>query len=132
MFVQGIGTATPPHRYRQREGWEAVQRSPFISKLSSRSLAILRKVLTGDSGIETRHFAMKSLDEAFALDPNTLHRRFAENAPVISEAAARRAAEQAGLNLDQIDALIVSTCTGYICPGLTSYISERLGLRPNA
>jgi predicted naringenin-chalcone synthase len=132
MFIQGIGTATPAHRYKQREGWEAVQRSPFASKLSSRSLAILRKVLTGDSGIETRHFAMQSLDEAFALDPNTLHRRFAENAPLIGEAAARRAVEQANSNLEQIDALIVSTCTGYVCPGLTSYISERLGLRPNA
>ena len=28
-----------------------------------------------------------------------------------------------------IDAVIISTCTGYLCPGLTSYVSERLGLR---
>jgi predicted naringenin-chalcone synthase len=27
--------------------------------------------------------------------------------------------------------VIVSTCTGYLCPGLTSYTGERLGLRPN-
>src|SRR5262245_9731416 len=120
MFIQGVGTATPPYRYPQREGWEAVGRSPFVSRLSSRSLAILRKVLTGDSGIQTRHFAMKSLDEAFVLDPNSLHRRFAENAPIVGEAAARRAAAQAGVSLDRIDALLVSTCTGYVCPGLTS------------
>ncbi|HEY5079068.1 MAG TPA: 3-oxoacyl-[acyl-carrier-protein] synthase III C-terminal domain-containing protein, partial [Opitutaceae bacterium] len=24
------------------------------------------------------------------------------------------------------------TCTGYLCPGLTSYVAEQLGLRPNA
>ncbi len=131
MFIQGVGTATPPYRFAQREGWEAVQRSPFVSKLSSRSLALLRKVLTGDSGIENRHFAMKSLDEAFTLDPNTLHRRFAENAPPVAEAASRRASEQAGAKLEEMDALIVSTCTGYVCPGLTSYVSERLGLRSN-
>ena len=28
-----------------------------------------------------------------------------------------------------IDAVIISTCTGYLCPGLTSYVTERLGLR---
>ena len=132
MFIQGLGTAVPPHRYPQRKGWEVVQRSPFASKLSSRSLAILRKVLTGDTGIDTRHFVLSSLDEAFALDPNTLHRRFAENAPVLGEAAARKAVAQAGVKFEEIDALIVSTCTGYLCPGLTSYISERLGLRANA
>jgi predicted naringenin-chalcone synthase len=132
MFIQGVGTAVPPHRYPQRDGWAAVQRSPYASKLSSRSLAILRKVLTGDTGIHTRHFVLSSLDEAFALDPNTLHRRFAQNAPILGEAAARKALQQADLNIAEIDALIVSTCTGYVCPGLTSYISERLDLKANA
>jgi alkylresorcinol/alkylpyrone synthase len=27
--------------------------------------------------------------------------------------------------------VIISTCTGYLCPGLTSYVSEQLGLRPD-
>jgi predicted naringenin-chalcone synthase len=27
--------------------------------------------------------------------------------------------------------VLISTCTGYLCPGLTSYVSERLGLRPD-
>jgi alkylresorcinol/alkylpyrone synthase len=31
--------------------------------------------------------------------------------------------------VSEIDALIISTCTGYLCPGLTSYVTERLGLR---
>jgi predicted naringenin-chalcone synthase len=131
MFIQGVGTATPPYRYAQREGWDALQRSAYVSKLSSRSVAILRKVLTGDSGIQTRNFVLKNLDEAFVIDPNTLHRRFAENAPELGETAARRAAQQADVKMEEVDALIVSTCTGYTCPGLTSYISERLGLRPN-
>src|SRR5207244_10626509 len=32
----------------------------------------------------------------------------------------------------QIDALIISTCTGYLCPGLSSYVAERLGLRADS
>lgn len=130
MFVHGIGTATPPHRYSQRECWDALTRSPYLEKLSSRSQAILRKVLTSESGIETRSFAMAKLEEAFSLDPNILHARFADHAPALAANAARRALDQAACTAQQIDALIISTCTGYLCPGLTSYVSELLGLRP--
>lgn len=129
MFIHGVGTATPPHRYTQRECWDALCRSPFLIKLSSRSQAILRKVLTGDCGIEHRHFAMAQLDEAFSVDPNTLHQRFAQNAPVVASDAARNALEEAETSAAEIDAVIISTCTGYLCPGLTSYVSEQLGLR---
>ena len=129
MFIQGVGTATPAYKYTQRECWDALCGSSHLEKLSGRSQAILRKVLTGDSGIATRYFAMSQLDEAFSIDPNTLQRRFAENAPRVAAAAARKALEQAGASVGEMDALIVSTCTGYLCPGLTSYVSEQLGLR---
>jgi predicted naringenin-chalcone synthase len=132
MFIQGIGTATPPYRYTQRECWEAYCVSPYLQRLSSRSHAILRKVLGSDNGIEARHFVLGDLREAFAYDPNLLHRRFAENAPVLAAEAARKACERAGAGLSEIDALIISTCTGYLCPGLTSYVSELLGLKANA
>jgi alkylresorcinol/alkylpyrone synthase len=30
-----------------------------------------------------------------------------------------------------VDALLICTCTGYLCPGVTSYVAEQLGLRSN-
>ncbi len=45
--------------------------------------------------------------------------------------AARRALANASLDAGEIDAVLISTCTGYLCPGLTSYVSEQLGLRPD-
>jgi alkylresorcinol/alkylpyrone synthase len=36
--------------------------------------------------------------------------------------------DQAGLAADQIEGLIVNTCTGYLCPGLSSYLIEDLAL----
>ena len=36
----------------------------------------------------------------------------------------------AGLAPRDIDAVVVSTCTGYLCPGLSGHVVERLGLRP--
>jgi alkylresorcinol/alkylpyrone synthase len=37
----------------------------------------------------------------------------------------------AHVNSCDIDAVVVSTCTGYLCPGLSGYVIEILGLNPN-
>lgn len=131
MYVVGLGTAVPPSRYAQHECWEALQASPVFAALASRSRVILRKVLCGDNGIATRHLALNPLTEAFNLTPDVLHERFARHAPVLATQAAERALANAEIKPGHIDAVLISTCTGYLCPGLTSYVSERLGLRPN-
>jgi predicted naringenin-chalcone synthase len=131
MFITGLGTATPSERYKQSEGWEAVQVAPQFSRLAPRSRAILRKVLNGDNGIETRCLALDSLHEVFDLDPDILHARFARHAPLLASQAGERALRDARTAVGEIDAVLISTCTGYLCPGLTSYVSERLGLRPD-
>jgi len=132
MFFIGLGTAAPTNRYSQREGWEALVASPKLSQLTARSQAIVKKVLCGDNGIEARHLALESLNEAFQLDPDVLHQRFIKHAPALASLAAQRALRDANQRAAAIDAVLVSTCTGYLCPGLTSYVSERLGLRPDA
>lgn len=129
MFISGLGTATPPWRYTQQECWDAVQLTPQFADLQPRSRAILRKVLTGPSGVEARHLALSSLSEVFEISPDILQARFAHHAPVLATEAAQRALAEAQIPTDQVDALIVSTCTGYLCPGLSSYVNERLGLR---
>jgi len=131
MFLTGIGTALPAHRYTQTECWEALRASPLFDTLPSRARAILRKVLTGSNGIATRHLALDPLHEAFHLTPDNAQRRFTLHAPDLAARAGASALAHAGLRPDQIDAVLVSTCTGYLCPGLTSYVSERLGLRPD-
>jgi alkylresorcinol/alkylpyrone synthase len=131
MFIIGIGTATPPQRYSQVDCWETVQRCPKFQELNLRSKAILKKVLTGENGIDTRHFALDNLEEAFALDPDVLHHRFIKNAPALAAVAGERALAQSKTSAREIDAVLISTCTGYLCPGLTSYVIERLGLRPD-
>ncbi len=106
--------------------------APQFSQLNPRSRAILRKVLKGSNGIETRHLAMDSLHEVFGAHPDILQARFAKHAPLLAAQAAERALQDAHIAPKDIDALVISTCTGYMCPGLTSYVSERLGLRTDA
>jgi alkylresorcinol/alkylpyrone synthase len=131
MFITGLGTAVPPHRHVQREGWDVVQRWPQFPRLKPRSRAILKKVLCGDNGIDSRHLALDAPDQIFDQTPDDLQARFATHAPALATEAARRALKNAGCPTPDIDAVIISTCTGYLCPGLTSYVSEQLGLREN-
>ena len=129
MFIIGLGTAAPAHRYAQRDCWEALQSSAQFAALAPRSRAILKKVFCGNNGIATRHLALEPLSDAFNLTPDALHARFVKHAPALAAEAARRALAGADCAPAEIDAVLVSTCTGYLCPGLTSYVSERLGLR---
>src|SRR4051794_36879172 len=129
MFIIGLGTAAPEQRYTQAQCWDALQNSNRFQELTPRSRAILRKVLTGSNGIATRHLSLDSLADAFDLTPDALHARFTRHAPMLAAQAAERAFADAKIQPSDIDAIVASTCTGYLCPGLTSYVGERLGLR---
>lgn len=131
MFLNGIGTATPPARYTKLDCWEAFRRSDWFERLSPRTLALARAVLLTENGMEARRLAVDSLAEVWRIDPDTLHRRFLDTAPALATRAGAAALDNAGLDAREIDAVVVSTCTGYLCPGLTGYVIERLGLRPN-
>jgi alkylresorcinol/alkylpyrone synthase len=131
MFIIGLGTAAPSQRHTQREVWEAIQQWAKYQQFKPRSKAILKKVLCGDNGIETRHLALATLADIFDSTPDELQARFTAHAPALAVEAARSALKNAGCAPEEIDAVLISTCTGYLCPGLTSYVSEQLGLRPN-
>ena len=88
-------------------------------------------MLLAENGMEARRLAVASLAEVFRIEPDTLHRRFLETAPELAARAGAAALDNAEVAAGEIDAVIVSTCTGYLCPGLTGYVIERLGLRPN-
>jgi alkylresorcinol/alkylpyrone synthase len=70
-----------------------------------------------------------NLAEVVAIDPNTLAQRFLKHAPVLAAEAGKRALAASGLEPGDIGAVIVSTCTGYLCPGLSGYVIDGLGLR---
>jgi predicted naringenin-chalcone synthase len=131
MFLHALATATPPAAYTQMECWDIVQRSVVRSRLHRRSALILHSILKGDHGITTRHFAVPEITRVFDLTPDELNAAFRSEAPKLAGRALTAALAQAGVRADELDALLICTCTGYLCPGLTSYVAEQLGLRPN-
>lgn len=129
MYFRGIGTATPDARFTKAECLDAFQKSDWFARLDARSHLIARTVLQRDNGIEARRLALDSLADVFTIDPNTLGRRFLAHAPALAAKAAQRALASATLGPGDVDAVVVSTCTGYLCPGLSGHVVERLGLR---
>ena len=132
MYLLSASHSVPERSYTQEDCLKAFQASTYYEQLSRSSQALLKKVLAADNGIRTRRLALSSIEDAFVLNPDVLHQRFVQYAPRLASDSILKAIGQAGLHPGDIDGLIVSTCTGYLCPGLTSYISERTGIRRNA
>ncbi len=78
--------------------------------------------------IRGRYIAVDEDEEICSQDPDSLIGRFEKHGRQIAAEAARKALDQAGLAPAQIEGLVVNTCTGYLCPGLSSYLMEDLGL----
>ena len=132
MYLHAISTALPPGVFTQASCWDILQNSDLRHRLSRRSLLTLRAILQGGSGIETRHFALSDIERTFSLTADQLNEAFRREAPILAGRALRQALERSGVRVEELDALIICTCTGYLCPGVTSYVAEQLGMRANA
>src|SRR3954468_62405 len=131
MYLHALATAVPDATYTQAECLDLAQRSKLRERLKKRSMLILQTILRGEHGIAQRHFALPDIENVFDLTPDQLNAAFRIEAPRLAGRALTAALQKAGLRADQLDALLICTCTGYLCPGVTSYVAEQLGLRPN-
>ncbi len=132
MYLHALATAVPDASYTQAECWDIARQSGVRDRLKKRSMLILQSILRGEHGIERRHFALPNIAGVFDLTSDELNAAFRQAAPRLAGRALTRALEQAGLRASELDALLVCTCTGYLCPGVSSYVAESLGLRANA
>lgn len=132
MYLHALANTVPKHAYTQSECWQLFQNSWASGTVKERSVHILEKVLTGDSGIGKRHFATENVAGLFERDAEVLNHDYEQQAPKLAGRALAQALADAGLKASELDALIICTCTGYLCPGLSSYVAEQLGLRADA
>jgi predicted naringenin-chalcone synthase len=132
MFLHALATEVPPATFTQQDCWNIVERSGMRARLKRRSILIMQTILKGDHGISTRHFAMPEIERVFDKNSDELNSAFRAEAPLLAGRALTAALAKAGLTADKVDALLICTCTGYLCPGLTSYVAENLGIRQDA
>jgi alkylresorcinol/alkylpyrone synthase len=130
MFLHALATANPDNSFTQRECLELALASPAITgRLDRRARLMFGAILRGDSGVDTRQFATNELDKLFTHGPDELNAIFRQAAPDIAVRALTKALHSAGVAPTELDALVVCTCTGYLCPGVSSYMAEIIGLR---
>ncbi len=132
MLLQSIAHALPQASLTQEDTLRVFRGSRPWGSLRQRSRDIVERVLGGESGIEKRHFCFSDPDRLFASDPGELNRNYEAAAPALAAAALANAMARAGVKPAEIDALFLCSCTGYLCPGPSSYVAEIAGLRTDA
>ena len=106
---------------------EEFMRKTYSNRLTSRSLSLIHTVFSHPS-IKKRHFAIDSTDTLVNEEPDARMARFTHWSIELSARAIQKALAQAGLSVGDVTGLVVNTCTGYICPGISTYLIEKLGL----
>ncbi len=129
MNLLSVASAFPEMSFTQNQCLEAMQAADFWDDLNARSRLLLGKVLSGDSGIDKRHFALNKLEEAWRRDAQELNNAYEKAAPLLAAEAVKKAITKSGHKTEEVDALFVCSCTGYLCPGVSGYTAEQLGLR---
>ncbi len=124
--IATVAVATPPYIISQAQA-ETFLTKHYSDKLSSRSLGILHKIFAHPS-ILRRHIAVEDLESLVNEHPDSRIARFTHWAVELSSQAIIKALTQVGLSVDAVSGLVVNTCTGYICPGISTYLIEKLGL----
>ncbi len=131
MFLESIASAFPPHVFTQKDCLEIIKSSRRVAELKPRSQVLLSRILEGDSGIEKRRFAAPDPDRLFDTSAQDLNQGFEVEAPRLAARALATALKNADVKPGEVDALFVCTCTGYLCPGVSSHVAEIMELRSN-
>ena len=124
--IASVAVATPPFAIDQRD-LERLAQKHYKGRLSSRSLSLIRSLFLHPS-IKRRNFAVDNVENLVDEDLDARVARFTHWSLELSAQAVREALVQAGLGASDVDGLVVNTCTGYICPGISTYLIEKLGL----
>jgi alkylresorcinol/alkylpyrone synthase len=122
VTIAGLATAVPTHRV----GGDEVLR--MIAGLWPR---LERRVsLFTDELSETHRFLVRPIEEALIpLSPGEQAVRYAAEATPLAIAAAERAILDARVPIADIGLVVVSSCTGFVLPGVDVQLINHLGLR---
>lgn len=123
--ILSIATANPQFRYSQEEiyalacKYSGFYRSPRVEQIFM------------NSDIEYRHlyFDIDSFSGIESTDQ--LHERYRKGAVEIGLQAVERCLLNGNLSAQDIDYIVAVSCTGYLCPGLSSIYIKELGMRNN-
>jgi polyketide synthase Type III len=121
--ILSIGTANPERRYSQEEIYSVaaqhyeMYRNPRIHEIFM------------NSDIAYRHLYFDKETFVPFETADDLHTRFRRGAVEIGVQAISRCLDHRGIAVSEIDFIVAVSCTGYLCPGLSSIFIKVLGMR---
>ena len=127
--IKSVATSNPPLRISQEDA-AAFFLTHYAERLTPRSMNILQRILR-HPGVKYRHFAFDDPGILIDENPDARADRFTQWSIRLATEAGRKAMERAAAGPDDIGALVVNTCTGFLCPGIGTYVLESLGLPRN-
>ncbi len=116
--ILALATALPPRVFTQDE----------VFALCGYQSETARQLFR-HSGVEQRHLWLEG-DTRLPETTDELAARYSIGAVALAERAARACLEESGASTSDIGLLVVASCTGYLCPGLSARLAPRLGLPP--
>ncbi|MDH4161144.1 MAG: type III polyketide synthase [Nitrospirota bacterium] len=125
-YIASVATAVPEYSADQQFAEEFMKKH-YGPRLNRRSMGLISTVFSHPS-IRKRHFAFDDPARLVQETPDERVARFTERSIELAVSAIRNALDKARVTVHDVRGLVVNTCTGYICPGIATYLVERLGL----
>lgn len=116
--IAALATALPPRVFTQEE----------VFGLCGYQSEAARQLFR-HSGVERRHLWLEK-DTRLPETTDELAARYATGAVALAQQAARACLDQGGVARSDVGLLVVASCTGYLCPGLSARVAPLLGLPP--
>lgn len=123
--IIGIETANPPLKMTQQQIWKSIQGHRELSDTEK----VYYQRFLNDPNIRTKYIGIENLDNIFAETPDQLIKRFEKYGTLIGAESVKKCLQRCKIAAEEVDAIFVTTCTGYLCPGFTSYVSQQIGFR---
>lgn len=121
--IQSIATAVPPHRISQPEVRD------FVSQASPNGLPPRIAAIYDSTGVDSRAIAQPPEFYLGRADFPQRNAVYLAQGQRLLEQAARDALDQAGLEPEQIDAIVCVSSTGIATPSIPSQMLKPMGLR---
>lgn len=115
--IVALGTATPSRSFTQEE----------VLQLVGYTQPVARKIFR-NSGVETRHFFIEPEARVPHETLDELQERYRRGAVQLACEAAGNCLARAGLPPQAVDCILVCSCTGYLCPDLSTILVKEMDL----
>src|SRR3989339_824389 len=129
VHLASVSTVVPSFSATQQET-EIFTEKNYRGKIGERGFNIMHKVLNHPS-IQKRHYSVDNFEVFLNEDADNKIKRFTDSAVELSSKAIKESLLKAEISTKEVTALVVNTCTGYICPGISTYLIEKLDLNKN-